>query len=364
MTLSANIQWDEPVETGNDGSLLFSWQSPSNIALIKYWGKYGRQLPANPSLSLTLKNSVTKMELSALPSEKGLGQLRGFHFEGEPHPDFARRFGIIIQSLHSELPFLADFDLSIQSSNTFPHSAGIASSASGFSALALCLCSLEMNLFPGKKNQEQFLQKASYMARLGSGSACRSVFPGFSIWGESSVYPGSDNQFAISVNESIHPEFSELNDAVLLLSTSPKAVSSSQGHSLMTNHPFRQARITQANSNISLLAEALKKGDWNNFITVTESEALSLHALMMSSIPGFILMKPNTIEAIRRIQEFREHSSKPLCFTLDAGPNVHLIYRHEDRNEILQYISTALLPLCEDGQWIDDMAGTGPKRLK
>jgi diphosphomevalonate decarboxylase len=364
MTLSAKVEWDTPVNVEADGSLNVRWLSPSNIAIVKYWGKQGQQLPANPSVSLALRNSLTSMELHASPSETGQGRLKDFHFEDQPNADFARRFETVIQSLHSECPFLANFDLSIKTSNTFPHSAGIASSASGFSALALCICTLERDLLPEKLNEEQFLQRASCLARLGSGSACRSVYPGFSLWGETPEFAGSDDRFAIPVNENIHNEFTGLGDAVLLISTGAKAISSSMGHSLMKDHPYLQSRINQANGNISLLAEAMRKGDWNLFIQVTESEALSLHALMLSSTPGFILMGPNTIEAIRRIREYRKQCTIPLCFTLDAGPNVHLIYRHQDQNEIKDFIRTGLLPLCEDGRWIDDKAGTGPKRIR
>lgn len=364
MTSFTEIQWDAPVSAEPDGTLRLAWQSPSNIALVKYWGKHGRQLPANPSLSLTLSNSVTRMEMIAMPTSKGQGKLESFYFEGQLNPGFAARFGTIIQSLHPEFPFLADFDLRIDSSNTFPHSAGIASSASGFSALALCLTSLAKHVMNDEISEEEFLQKASFISRLGSGSACRSIYRGFTTWGKTPEYSGSDDHYAIPINDSIHPVFSDLKDAVLLISSRPKAVSSSQGHSLMNDHPYRQARINQANGNMHLLAGALLKGDWNSFIEVAESEAMSLHALMMSSSPGFILMEPSTIEVIRRIRDYRRQSTKPLCFTLDAGPNVHLIYRRGDKIEITAFITAELIPLCESGAWIDDGAGTGPKRLK
>jgi diphosphomevalonate decarboxylase len=364
MTLFTEVPWYTPIKLNPGGAMHVSWQSPSNIALVKYWGKYGQQLPANPSVSITLRQSVTKMELLAVPAKSGKGQLKNFYFDGQLNPGFAERFGKIIHSLHLEFSFLADFDLTIRSSNTFPHSAGIASSASGFSALALCICSLEKNLLQDEINEQQFMQRASYVSRLGSGSACRSIYGGFSAWGKTSEYPGSDDHYAIPLDKNIHPAFSDINDAILLISTSPKALSSSQGHNLMKDHPYRQARINQANTNILLLSDALRKGDWDSFIQVTESEALSLHALMMSSSPGFILMEPSTVEAIRRIQEYRKRSSIPLSFTMDAGPNVHLIYRRNDKHEISNFIRSELSTLCEDGQWIDDEAGTGPKRLK
>jgi diphosphomevalonate decarboxylase len=364
MTLSDKVQWDAPIDYLQDSRMVTVWQSPANIALVKYWGKYGRQIPANPSLSLTLQHSVTTMEVSVQPVGKGNGSLKEFYFEGESHPEFGKRFGTILQSLQSEFQFLANYDLFIKSSNSFPHSAGIASSASGFSALALCLCTLELSLSQVKTDEIQFLQKASTIARLGSGSASRSIYPGFSVWGKTHEFAGTDDHYAIPVNEQIHEEFSDIRDAVLVINSGKKAVSSSKGHSLMQDHPYREGRILQACNNISMLAGSLRSGDWNTFILVTEAEALSLHSLMMSSSPGFLLMEPATIEVINRITRFRNQTSIPVCFTLDAGPNVHLIYRKREQDEVRDFINTQLIQYCEEGRWIDDEAGTGPKRLK
>lgn len=364
MSLSSEIAFIAPPASHSDASKSVFWESPSNIALVKYWGKHGIQLPANPSLSLTLKQSVTRMELTAFASEPGQGRLRTFYFDDKLNASFAERFGVFIRSLYPAYPFLADIDIVIKSHNTFPHSAGIASSASGFSALALCICSLQQFYLTVPLDEKQFRKAASHIARLGSGSACRSVYPGFSEWGKTPDFSGSDDAWAIQVNKDIHPEFKDLCDAVLLVDSKAKAVSSSQGHALMTQHPYREARVAQAMGNMRLLKDCLQKGDWKTFISITENEALSLHALMMSSSPGFILMNQNTINIIGLIREYRKRSATPLCFTLDAGPNVHLLYRKQDKPEIKNFIETELLSFCEDGRWIDDEAGNGPKRLK
>lgn len=364
MSLSSDIAITAPPISHPGGSKSISWQSPSNIALVKYWGKHGIQLPANPSLSITLMYSVTNMELMAIDTDPGKGNLSAFYFENELNPAFAERFGTFIKSLYPAFPFLADLDIIIRSQNTFPHSAGIASSASGFSALALCICSLQQFYLAVPLDEKQFLREASRIARLGSGSACRSVFPAFSEWGKTPVFPGSDDEWAIAVNNEIHHEFKDICDAVLLTSTKAKAVSSSKGHALMEHHPYRDARVAQAFNNLQGLKNSLQEGDWNSFIRITENEALSLHALMMSSSPGFILMNPNTISIINKVRDYRQRNSTPLCFTLDAGPNVHLLYRGRNKNEIRHFIETELSPFCEDGRWIDDEAGNGPKRLK
>ena len=150
---------------------------------------------------------------------------------------------------------------------------------------------------------------------------------------------------------------------MLLVNTQAKAVSSSQGHALMKDHPYRDARVTQASHNLQLLANSLKKGDWDTFMMVTENEALSLHALMMSSSPGYMLMNPHTIEIIQRVRDYRLRSSTPVCFTLDAGPNIHLLYHPKDKPEVTRFIENELTALCENGRWIDDEAGNGPIRL-
>ena len=363
MSSSSDLALTALPEIQHDGTIRVTWQSPSNIALVKYWGKYGTQLPANPSLSLTLKHAVTIMELTAVPVPKGAGNLSAFYFENKINASFAERFGTFIRSLYPAFPFLADLAITLKSHNTFPHSAGIASSASGFSALALCISSLQQMFLPSPMDEGLFLLSASRTARLGSGSACRSVYPGYSVWGETPVFKGSDNEWAITINNKIHSAFENVADAVLLVNTQAKAVSSSQGHALMQDHPYRDARVLQAGHNLQLLADSLKKGDWDNFMMVTENEALSLHALMMSSSPGYMLMNPQTIGIIQRVREYRLRTSTPVCFTLDAGPNVHLLYRPEDKQEVTRFIKNELTALCENGRWIDDEAGNGPIRL-
>ena len=122
-----------------------TWQSPSNIALIKYWGKHGVQLPSNPSLSFTLSECNTTTELFWKEGEGNIELL----FNGESKERFTARAREYISSITPRFPYLKEFDLHIDSTNNFPHSAGIASSASAMSSLALCLCSMD-ELITGK----------------------------------------------------------------------------------------------------------------------------------------------------------------------------------------------------------------------
>ena len=117
------------------------------------------------------------------------------------------------------------------------------------------------------------------------------------------------------------------------------------------------------NENIKNLLLALKSGDLDTFINITESEALQLHALMMCSNPSFILMKPNTLNLINEIREFREETKIPLCFTLDAGPNVHLLYPEQEADKVEYYIKNVLADYCDRERWIADHVGDGPKKL-
>jgi len=339
-----------------------SWQSPSNIALVKYWGKTGRQLPVNPSLSMTLSKAITVTKLTALPcGTEGPVEL-DFWFEGHQNAAFGERMSRFLASITDIFPWLGQVSLKLESHNTFPHSAGIASSASAFSALALCLCSLEAELFGILLDENEFRFKASYVARLGSGSACRSLFSGFTVWGLTKALPGSSDMLAVPVND-IHPVFTTLRDTIIIVNQKAKPVSSSEGHSRMTGHLFAEARIKQADKNTIELLEALKTGNKKTFIRIVENEAFTLHALMMTSNEGFMLMYPETVRIISRIQELRNETGLDICFTLDAGPTIHLLYFEDQIEQVNKLIVEDLLKNNEQNLRIDDFYGKGPVKV-
>lgn len=339
------------------------WQSPSNIALVKYWGKHSNQLPHNPSLSITLRESITSTEIEYRLKPKSEGLSIDFFFEGKPAKDFADRIGKFLNRQLANYPFLNQIHLEINSSNTFPHSSGIASSASAFSALALCLMSVSESFKEVKKTETEFLQAASELARLGSGSASRSVYGGYVVWGAQKDFPQYNDNYAVPVTTNIHPVFDNYHDSILIVSGETKKVGSSAGHKLMEGHAFAQARYEQANRNLVLLHQVLESGDLDQFIEIVENEALSLHGLMMSSNPGYLLMENNTMQMINLIRDFRAETKVPFCFTLDAGPNVHLLYPDQYKKEVLQLIQSELLPLCDNDRWIDDGLGQGPTQV-
>lgn len=337
-----------------------AWRSPSNIALVKYWGKKGVQLPQNPSLSFTLQSSFSEMQMSFEP-QKGF-ELE-FYFEGKPNEKFKDKIVKFLQSIENEYPFLQNIFLKLNSKNSFPHSAGIASSASSMSALALCLCSIFQEIAPNLLPQEQFLQQASFLSRLASGSACRSVYGGATVWGKTDALPNASDEYAVPIPSDLHPIFQGYKDTILIVSASEKSVSSRAGHALMNTHPFAQVRYEQANVHLGRLLEALKTGDLEDFIKIVENEALTLHGLMMNSDPSFILMHPNTLKIIELTRDYRKQSSIPVSFTLDAGPNVHLLYPAKEELKVRHWITDELSAFCENGYYIHDEIGKGAEMI-
>lgn len=344
-----------------EGTVRYS--APSNIALIKYWGKREHQIPANPSISFTLDTCSTTTTVHYKKMEnKGNEFSFELLFEGKPKEDFKPKIQTFLRRIAVYLPFLNEYHFVINTSNTFPHSSGIASSASGMSALALCFMEMERE-FSTHVSQEWFHRKASFLARLGSGSACRSIEGPVVQWGESSGIEGSSDLYGIAYSDTIHSNFKNYQDTILLVDKGEKQVSSTVGHELMHEHPYANNRFAQAHTNLKKLKGIFADGDLDAFVGLVEREALTLHAMMMTSNPYFILMKPNTLEIINRIWSFRQRSKTHVCFTLDAGANVHVLYPDDEKDAVLSFIIDELVPFCQNGQYICDRIGQGAKKL-
>ena len=353
-------QYTHSVESGN-----FQWSAPSNIALVKYWGKKENQIPENPSVSFTLNNCKTitklafaKKNISTALNVTGNNFSFDLLFEGQPKEDFKPKIKKFLERIEIYLPFLKEYHFTIDTENTFPHSSGIASSASGMAALAMNLMSLEKVLNP-EMTEEYFYQKASLLARLGSGSACRSIKGQVVVWGNHANISGSSDLFGVEFPNAIHANFKNFQDTILLVDKGEKQVSSTIGHDLMHNHPFAERRFAQAHENLDQLISIFESGNLNEFIKIVEREALTLHAMMMTSMPYFILMKPNTLEIINAIWKFRNETQIPVCFTLDAGANVHVLYPENVAETVLQFIKNELVGYCQNGQYICDEIGNG-----
>ena len=221
---------------------------------------------------------------------------------------------------------------------------------------------MERKLFP-KMDNSFFYQKASFLARLGSGSAARSIKGPVTIWGKNNAVSFSSDLYAVNFDDELSPIFKTYQNAILIVDKNTKSVTSSQGHNLMNKHPYALNRFIQAKSNLKNLVDIMKSEDLDGFVEIVESEALSLHAMMMTSNPYFILFKPNTLSIIEKTWDLRKNKKIPICFTLDAGANVHLLYPFEFKNIVKIFIEDELKEFCQNGQYILDYVGVGAKKI-
>jgi len=321
----------------------------SNIAFVKYWGKFARQYPLNPSISMLIPQCKTSCIIDFTLDETNPG-VNSFLFENKENELFKHRIVKYLKDIE-DIYFIGNkLSLSIQTENNFPHSAGIASSAFAFAAIAKALVEIEKHFH----NIEDEDRRASILARLASGSACRSVSNSeFSIWGETRMEVGS-NDFSTSLSLG-HEQKENLGwpllDTILVVDSKQKSVSSSEGHSLMNTHLYKDVRINQAHENLRTIYSAINNGDLKTFGEIIENEALTLHALMMTSYPSFCLLHPNSLAIIELIKSFRNRTDVHLYFTIDAGPNMHLIYPEKEKAIIDKFINEELKHLTESVMW-------------
>ncbi len=311
---------------------IVKWSSPSNIALVKYWGKKNNQIPQNPSISFTLSKSLTTTSIEFKPKKNKANSVI-FEFDGIKDHEFGQKIKLFIRSIEKYFNFLKNHDINIKSENNFPHSSGIASSASSMSALASCLVDIE-KINSNEKDDSYYLKKKSFIARLGSGSASRSIEGPITLWGESKSFPGSSDLYAINISQDVNQIFQDYQNSILIIDPEVKKISSSIGHKLMNENPFSKIRFSEAKNNIAKLKNVLKSG------------------------------KPNTLEVIQRILEYRRETKKPVCFTLDAGSNVHILYPDKIKHEIQKFINDELLKFCKSKMCIYDSLGNGSVKIK
>lgn len=328
------------------------WQAPSNIAFVKYWGKKGHQLPSNPSVSLTLSKCQTQTEIEFVPAN---GLSVELFLDKEAKPAFAKKIQTFLSTLSTDVSCLNNVKLLIRTHNTFPHGTGIASSASGMAAFCLGLAEY-LYYLKEKPLDEGFYKFASYLSRLGSGSASRSIYGGMVSWGEFENEEEMSDLFATPFKT--HEVFRDLRDSVVIVSSEEKSVSSRQGHGLMNEHPYAEARFKEAFKNFKKTIDALKSGDWKTVGEVLENEALQLHAMMLTSPESYILLKPESLTLIEKVRAFRNKTNTPVYFTLDAGPNLHLIYPKNVESTVRSFIDDEII--SSNHLVIHDSIGTGP----
>ena len=288
----------------------------ANIAFIKYWGKRDAELnlPANSSLSMNLDRltTVTTVEFS---------------------PDYAddvivldgrEEWGAARQRIVAHLDRVRAMAglrarARVVSENSFPTSAGLASSASGFAALSLAAsraAGLELSL-----------RELSILARFGSGSACRSVPGGFTEW---TAGTSSQESFAKQIAP---PEHWELRDVIAIVSRAHKRVGSTEGHALAPTSHLYQARVASVADRLAQAKAALLERDLATLGRIIEEDAISMHAVMMTSRPPIYYWLPGSIRLIHEVQDWRAEGLE-VYFTFDAGPNAHLICQAADQAEV------------------------------
>lgn len=311
-----------------------------NIAFIKYWGNRDAQLglPANSSLSMNLAglHTQTRVEFRAGLKKDSLS------INGEPASGAAlervRAFLEIVRGMAG-----LDWHARVESENNFPSGAGVASSASAFAALALA-----SSAAAGLELEEEALSR---LARRGSGSASRSVPSGFVEW---RAAERDADSFAVSIAS---PEHWALADCIAVVSEAHKGTSSTEGHGLADSSPLQAERVAGAPQRLAACKEALLERDFPAFAEVVEQDSDLMHAVMRSSQPPLNYMRAETEAILQAVKGWRR-SGLPACYTVDAGPNVHVLCpaAHADEVEIrLKEIAGV--------QWVLRALPGGPARL-
>jgi len=311
-----------------------------NIAFIKYWGNRNQdfRIPANGSISMNLKQLETRTTVSFDPSLVKDQLILNGNLEGGI---VLERVSTFLDRIRRMVEFMAF--ASVESENNFPTGTGIASSASAFAAL-----SYAASTAAGMCLSEREL---SQLARMGSGSASRSIPGGFVEW-----QPGidHDSSFAFSFADPIQWD---LTDLIVLISREHKETGSSQGHTLADTSPIQNARVKDTNRRLDICRQALLERDFPVFAEIVEQDCNLMHAVMMTSVPPLNYWHPGTLNVMRAVQLWRREGMQ-VCYTIDAGPNVHVICPTSEAKTVKENLSS-----LEDVNSILECTPGGPARL-
>jgi diphosphomevalonate decarboxylase len=294
-----------------------------NIAFIKYWGNRDNtlRLPLNGSISMNLDGLFTQTTVT-WNHDQGAGRdtlnLNGVRMGGKTLQRISSFLDHVRQLAH------LDLGAEVVSESNFPSGAGIASSASAFAALSLA----------ATRAADLDLDSASLsrLARLGSGSACRSIPSGFVEW-----EAGTSNEasYAISIAP---PEHWSLVDVIAIVSTDHKTTSSSDGHILACTSPLQSARVDDAPRRLDLCRRALLERDFSILAEIIEADSNLMHAVMLTSSPPLLYWQAATLTVMKSVQVARACGLQ-VCYTIDAGPNVHVICTINAMDESVKLLS-------------------------
>lgn len=321
--------------------------SPSNIAFIKYWGARDLEsaLPENPSLSMTLRSCHSRCTVEHLASE-GEHEVRwrptGGSLEEAP-PHFARRIVEHLDRLREWAGRGGRFRVATE--NSFPAAAGLASSASGFSALTLAVL--------GALGEEVSDAKKSELARRsGSGSAARSVLGGYVQWPALVPAPDGSTDYAFQVHDAAHWD---LRNVIAVVETEAKKTPSLEGHRRAPTSPYFAQRQEDLPDRLDAVRDALEARDFDRMGAVIEAEAIDLHVIAMTSRPPIFYWKPATLAVLETVRNLRDDGVSAWA-TMDAGANVHVLCRPADEDAVAERLAS--LPEVE--RIIVDGVGEGP----
>ena len=325
-------------------------KAPSNIAFLKYWGKRDEtaQWPTNDSLSMTLSKACTTTRARCVDADD-------FRFTLNDTP--LTRDSAAGRKIFRHLDRLALLSgvttkLDISSYNSFPTGSGIASSASGFAALTLCA----LGAFCTASNLEDLASKGfdrerlANLSRLGSGSACRSLYGGFVQW-EAGDSP--QTQRVAPLYEANHWL---LGDLIVILESTAKTLSSTEGHRLATSSPLFAGRLQAIPARLAAMREAIRLKDISHLGTLIEEDALEMHAIIESSLPGFSYFSSVTRDFLEWLRAIRQREGLAAFFTCDAGANVHVIGEPKTLEKLVKLLQEKDLRQ----QYIMDAIGTAP----
>lgn len=287
--------------------------APANIALIKYMGKKdeGSNNPDNSSLSYTLNNLLSTVKLEQINSKEDIWE--PLNIQGTPElvlseagqKKFLNHLARIKEYFGYEDGFL------VQSSNNFPHSSGMASSASSFAALTRCAVFALSELT--QKDILSVDEQAS-ISRMGSGSSCRSFYSPWALWKEDKV-----SAIELPYHEFIHQ--------VVIINSAKKEVSSSEAHQRVKSSPLYAARSERAEANLTHLLQALKSKDWVSAYQICWREFQDMHQLFNTCEQPFAYITDSSIAVLNDLERLWDKNGDGPLVTMDAGPNIHLLYR-------------------------------------
>lgn len=299
-------------------------QANINIALSKYWGKRDIELnlPNNSSLSISLPSLGTKTSIEVINSTEDAIYLNNTKIANEEL--FAKRISLFLNYFRNNNYF------KIITHNSVPTAAGLASSASGYAALVIAL----NNCFQWRLSNN----KLSILARLGSGSAARSIFDGFVIWHKGQQQDGLD-----SFAEPINMAWQELRVGLIKIDTTAKKISSTQGmQNTVNNCELYQAWPKKAEQDLIKIKQAILVKDFNNLGKTAENNALSMHATMIATMPPILYWQAESVTTMHKVWQLREQAIN-VYFTMDAGPNLKLLFLEQDEYIIKQQFKNIIV---------------------